>query len=44
MGCGCRLRRPRGYLTYRDNPEHRAIIAEFVRPITAERATIQCEF
>ena len=33
-----------GYLTYRDNPEHRAIIAEFVRPITAERAAIQYEF
>jgi hypothetical protein len=33
-----------GYLTYRDNPEHRAIIAEFVRPIIAERAAIQYEF
>jgi hypothetical protein len=32
-----------GYLTYRDNPEHRAI-AEFIRPITAERAAIQYEF
>ena len=33
-----------GYLTYRDNPEHRAIIAEFIRPIMAERAAIQYEF
>jgi hypothetical protein len=33
-----------GYLTYRDNPEHRAIIAEFIRPITAERAALQYEF
>ena len=33
-----------GYLTYRDNPEHRAIIAEFIRPITAERAAVQYEF
>ena len=33
-----------GYLTYRDNPEHRAIIAEFIRPIIAERAAIQYEF
>jgi hypothetical protein len=33
-----------GYLTYRDNPEHRAIIAEFIRPIIAERAALQYEF
>ena len=33
-----------GYLTYRDNPEHRDIIAEFIRPIVAERAAIQYEF
>ena len=32
-----------GYLTYRDNPEHRAIIAKFIRPIIAERAAIQYE-
>ena len=32
-----------GYLTYRDNPEHRAIIAEFIRPIIAERAAVQYE-
>ena len=42
---GGRLRRPaRGYLTYRDNPEHRAIIAEFIQPIIAERAAVQYEF
>ena len=33
-----------GYLTYRDDPEHRAIIAEFIRPIAAERAAVQYEF
>ena len=33
-----------GYLTYRDNPEHQAIIAEFIRPIIAERAAVQYEF
>jgi hypothetical protein len=33
-----------GYLTYRDNPEHRAIIAEFIRPIIAERAALQYEY
>ena len=33
-----------GYLTYRDNPEHRAIIAEFIPPIIAERAAVQYEF
>ena len=32
-----------GYLAYRDNPEHRAIIAEFIRPIIAERAAVQYE-
>ncbi len=32
-----------GYLTYRDNPEHRSIIAEFIRPIIAERAAVQYE-
>ena len=32
-----------GYLTYRDNPEHRDIIAEFIRPIVAERAAVQYE-
>ena len=33
-----------GYLAYRDNPEHQAIIAEFIRPIAAERAAVQYEF
>ena len=33
-----------GYLTFRDNPEHRAIIAAHIRPIIAERAAIQYEF
>ena len=33
-----------GFVAYRDNPEHRAIIAEFIRPIIAERAAVQYEF
>jgi hypothetical protein len=33
-----------GYLAYRDNPEHQAIIAEFIRPIIAQRAAIQYEY
>jgi hypothetical protein len=33
-----------GYQTYRDNPEHRAIIAEFILPIAAQRAAVQYEF
>jgi hypothetical protein len=33
-----------GYLAYRDNPEHRAIIAEHIRPITANRAAVQYEY
>jgi hypothetical protein len=33
-----------GYLTYRDNPEHRAVIAEFIQPIAAQRAAVQHEF
>ena len=33
-----------GYRTYRDNPEHRAIIAEFIAPIAAQRAAVQYEF
>jgi hypothetical protein len=32
-----------GFLSYLDNPEHRAI-GESVRPIIAERAAIQYEF
>ena len=33
-----------GYLAYRDHPEHRAIIAEFIQPIVAERAAVQFEY
>ena len=33
-----------GYQTYRDNPEHRAIIAEFILPIAAQRAAVQYKF
>ena len=33
-----------GYLAYRDNPAHRAVIAEFIRPIAAQRAAAQYEF
>ena len=33
-----------GLRTYRDNPEHRAIIAEFIQPIIAQRAAVQYEF
>ena len=33
-----------GYRTYRDNQEHRAIIAEFIQPIAAQRAAVQYEF
>ncbi len=33
-----------GYLAYRDHPEHRAILAEFIRPIIEERAAVQYEF
>ena len=32
-----------GYLAYRDHPEHRAIVAEFIRPIVSERAAVQYE-
>ena len=33
-----------GYLAYRDHPDHRAIITEFIRPITASRAAVQYEY
>jgi hypothetical protein len=33
-----------GYLAYRDHPEHRAIVAEFIQPVVAERAAVQYEF
>ena len=32
-----------GYLAYRDHPSHRAIVAEFIQPIVAERAAVQYE-
>jgi hypothetical protein len=32
-----------GYLAYRDHPEHRAVIAERIAPILAERAAVQYE-
>ncbi len=32
-----------GYLVYRDDPEHRRIIAEDLRPILASRAAVQFE-
>ena len=33
-----------GYLAYRDNPEHRAVIDRFITPIVAQRVAIQYEF
>jgi hypothetical protein len=33
-----------GYLAYRDHPEHRAILVQFIRPILQERAAVQYEF
>jgi hypothetical protein len=30
-----------GLQAYRDNPEHREIIAQFIQPIAAERAAVQ---
>ena len=33
-----------GYLAYRDHPEHRAIVAKFIRPIAAQRTAVQYEF
>lgn len=32
-----------GYLVYRDDPEHRRIITEHLRPILASRAAVQFE-
>jgi hypothetical protein len=32
-----------GYLAYRDNPEHRAMIREHILPIASERAAVQFE-
>ena len=33
-----------GLQVYRDNPEHREIIAKFIQPIAAQRAAVQYEF
>jgi hypothetical protein len=33
-----------GYLAYRDDPTHRAIIAEHIQPIIATRAAVQFEY
>jgi hypothetical protein len=33
-----------GYLAYRDDPAHRAIVAAYVAPITGRRAAVQFEF
>ncbi|MGW0802708.1 Dabb family protein [Nonomuraea sp. NPDC002799] len=29
------------YLVYRDHPRHQAVIAEYIKPILAERAAVQ---
>jgi len=31
------------YLVYRDHPAHRAVIDQYIKPIVAERASIQYE-
>jgi hypothetical protein len=33
-----------GYLAYRDHPEHRAIVGQFIQPIAGQRAAVQFEF
>ncbi|MGD0561153.1 MAG: Dabb family protein [Streptosporangiaceae bacterium] len=33
-----------GYLSYRDDPQHREIVAKYIAPITAERAAVQYQF
>ena len=33
-----------GYLAYRDHPDHRAIVSQFILPIAAQRAAVQYEF
>jgi hypothetical protein len=30
-----------GYLEYRDHPDHRAVITDYLRPILASRAAVQ---
>jgi hypothetical protein len=32
-----------GYAAYRDDPEHRRILAELVRPVITDRAVVQYE-
>ncbi|WP_248964189.1 Dabb family protein [Sphaerisporangium perillae] len=32
------------YLVYRDHPVHRAVIADIIRPIVANRASVQYSF
>jgi hypothetical protein len=33
-----------GYLTYRDDAQHREIVATYIAPILAERSAVQYEF
>jgi Stress responsive A/B Barrel Domain len=33
-----------GYLAYRDHPEHRAMISQFILPAAAQRVAVQYEF
>jgi hypothetical protein len=33
-----------GYVAYRDNPGHRAMVEEHILPVTAKRAAVQFEF
>jgi hypothetical protein len=33
-----------GYLAYRDDPAHRAIVSAYILPVTARRAAVQFEF
>jgi hypothetical protein len=33
-----------GYLAYRDDPTHRAVIAEHIQPIIEQRSAVQFEF
>lgn len=32
------------FLTYRNHPEHRAVVTDLIEPITAERRAVQFEF
>jgi hypothetical protein len=33
-----------GYVAYRDNPDHRAMVEQHIAPIAADRAALQFEF